>query len=265
MAHAKGSTIGPLRVVRTGGGYLLWPDGAAEPSPEWFDPVALARSGRARAGAAGRGATVSFDADGQTLVLRHFRRGGAVRDVLGDRYLRCGLARSRPARELALLVHMHRAGLPVPRPVGARVRPTSTASPFYRGDLVTEYLPATRTLAERLREAGGTPPSLWYRLGTHLARFHAAGIDHADLNAHNVLVAADGAIHLVDFDRGHLRGRAGRWCGANLRRLRRSLDKLAGADPGCAFSQADWDELVRGYIEAGGADVAPINSTRRRR
>lgn len=265
MAHAKGSTIGPLRVVKTGGAYLLWPYDADEPPPAWFDPAALAASGRARPGGTGRGATVSFDADGRTLVLRHFRRGGAVRDLLGDRYLRCGLRRSRPARELALLVYMHRAGLPVPPPVGARVRPASTASPFYRGDLITEHLPATRTLAERLCAGGAVPPSLWHRLGARLARFHAAGVDHADLNAHNVLVGADGEIYLIDFDRGHLHKRPGRWRGANLRRLRRSLDKLAGTEAELAFSEPDWEALIRGYREAGGRHVAATSSASRRR
>ena len=83
-------------------------------------------------------------------------------------------------------------------------------------------------------------------VGALVARFHRAGVWHADLNAHNVLVTS-GALYLIDFDRGRLRKPAPRWCRANLRRLRRSLLKLgAGTDP-AAFEQNVWGPLVARY------------------
>lgn len=228
-----------------GGGYLLWPSGQDRPAVEWCDPSALAASAQSRVGGTGRGATLCFDVDGRTLVLRRYRRGGMVRR-LGDRYLRLGLRRSRAWRELALLVRLQNEGLPVPQPVAAWVEPVAPWAPFARQVLLTEYLPATRTLTEVLRK-GALEDAAWDRIGVTIARMHRVGVDHADLNAHNILVDAEGGIHLIDFDRGRFRKGPGPWCAANLKRLRRSLDKLSGQEPGLAFRERDWEALERGY------------------
>lgn len=250
-----------LRVTAAGRARLLWFDGLDwRPRPEWFDPDWLEREGLARGAATGRGATVFAVLDGRSVVLRHYRRGGAVRRLLGDRYLRCGLRASRPWRELSLLGRLHAAGLPVPPPVAARVVPAGPLSPFYRADLITERLPQTRTLAEALY-LGPLSVGAWRRIGVTVARFHAAGVEHADLNAHNILLGPGDAVSLVDFDRGRLHARPGAWRGRNLRRLRRSLDKLAhlGSTPG--FDAAGWDALVGGYRGAGAPTVAPSTSS----
>lgn len=239
----------PVRSERIDSGWLLWPSGAERPSLDWFEPSAFAAEGNARTGGTGRGDTVRFEAGGRDLILRHYRRGGMAQR-LEDRYLRTALRRSRAWRELALLASMQGQGLPVPPPVGARVVPAGALSPFYRAWLLTEYLADTRTLTQVLR-AGAVEIDAWSRLGALLARFHAAGVDHADLNAHNILLDGDGVFHLIDFDRGRLRHARGRWCARNLARLRRSLDKLAAQEPGFAFSEADWAVLERAYREAG--------------
>jgi 3-deoxy-D-manno-octulosonic acid kinase len=80
-----------------------------------------------------------------------------------------------------------------------------------------------------------------------IARFHGAGVWHADLNAHNVLVSPAG-IYLIDFDRGRLRAPADDWQQANLQRLRRSLVKLGAADQSdAAFDRNIWQPLLRSY------------------
>lgn len=48
------------------------------------------------------------------------------------------------------------------------------------------------------------------------------GVHHADLNAHNILLADDGAVYVLDFDRGRIRAR-GAWENNVLARLHRSL------------------------------------------
>jgi len=64
--------------------------------------------------------------------------------------------------------------------------------------------------------------------GRLIARFHRAGLDHADLNAHNILFDANGHGWLIDFDRGVQRIPATAWRERNLKRLHRSLVKLRG-------------------------------------
>ena len=86
-----------------------------------------------------------------------------------------------------------------------------------------------------------------------VARFHREGVWHADLNAHNILIAPDG-LYLIDFDRGRLRTLAEGWRLANLQRLRRSLIKLGGADGREeAFDRDVWASVLRGYERTFGA------------
>ena len=61
-----------------------------------------------------------------------------------------------------------------------------------------------------------------------------------------MLVGDDGAVHLIDFDRG-VRSRPGRWRAANLARLARSVEKFGGPGPGTA----SWRALLDGYAGRG--------------
>jgi len=194
--------------------------------------------------AAGRGTTWFFARGERQLVLRHYRRGGLPARIFADRYVWTGLSRSRPWREWHLLATLHARGLPVPRPVAARVVRHGI---FYRGDLITERLPA-EPLSAWLHK-GTLPAGRWHAIGVCIRRFHAAGAFHADLNAHNILLADDGAVFVIDFDRGELRTPGG-WRDANLRRLERSLCKLRGKYPDFGFTSEDWQSLLVGY--AGG-------------
>ncbi|MEF8982620.1 3-deoxy-D-manno-octulosonic acid kinase [Thiohalorhabdus sp.] len=211
----------------------LWPAGNGdEPGPA------------AAPEAAGRGAVRTRTlADGREVVVRHYRRGGWMARLCRDRYLPLPLARTRPWREWHLLARLFRLGLAVPRPVAARVVP---AGPTYRGDLATERLPGARTLGEALTGAA-LPAPTWRRIGATLRRFHDAGADHADLNAHNILLDAEGGVYLVDFDGGRMRRPGRRWQRRNLRRLRRSLAKLGGRIADFRFTEADWSALLAGY------------------
>ena len=54
--------------------------------------------------------------------------------------------------------------------------------------------------------------------------------------------------------RGRIR-RGGGWRRGNLRRLRRSLAKIAAARPAVNFAAADWAMLLQGYADAGDSSV----------
>ncbi len=91
----------------------------------------------------------------------------------------------------------------------------------------------------------------WRAIGAAVASLHGAGADHPDLNAHNILVGPDGAICVIDFDRGRLREPGGArepaWTLRNLDRLRRSLAKIAGASAERGVSPEAWAMFRAGY------------------
>jgi 3-deoxy-D-manno-octulosonic acid kinase len=213
---------------------------------DWFAPDYWRERGALRMQAGGRGGVAIIASPLGECVLRHYRRGGLVRALLGDRYLWLGARRSRPFREFRLLAEIARLGLPGPCAVAARYRRQGL---LYRADLITHRIAGARTLAECL--AGGDLGSeLAVEVGAVVGRFHRAGIWHADLNAHNVLVSAAG-LHLIDFDRGRQRAPAPGWRRANLQRLRRSLLKLGAAAAGeQAFEREIWQPLLHGHERA---------------
>ncbi|MDN5939292.1 MAG: 3-deoxy-D-manno-octulosonic acid kinase [Salinisphaera sp.] len=234
-----------VQTAKENGSYLLW-DARHLPqaTAEHFDHEWWAREGGLDGEAVGRG-TVYFlnSPSGENWVLRHFRRGGEAQRVTEDKYLWCGAKRSRAFAEWRLLAEMSAMGLPVPAPVAARVVRSGLC---YRADLITARVPATQTLAERL-QGEFLPAAGWQTLGQILARFHAAGICHADLNAHNILVAQSSRFWLIDFDRGRVR-KPGAWCKGNVARLRRSLDKLAANQLRFHFAETDWAAMQGGYL-----------------
>jgi 3-deoxy-D-manno-octulosonic acid kinase len=175
-------------------------------------------------------------------ILRHYARGGFVGRFVEDSYLWTGRDRTRAFREWRLLAELKSRGLPVPRPVAARVVRRGIA---YRADLLTVQIPGAVPLSALLVR-GELTFAMLREVGRCIARFHRSGAWHADLNAHNIQIDARGGVHLLDFDRGRLLAPRGAWQRANLRRLRRSLQKVAESsqtplDPGA------WEEVAAGY------------------
>ena len=100
-----------------------------------------------------------------------------------------------------------------------------------------------RSLAELAADDPANAP--WEATGRLLARFHRAGLDHADLNANNILLDARQG-WLIDFDKGSIRIPATAWRERNLARLQRSLVKLRG-ERGEAGVREDFARLRRAY------------------
>ncbi|WP_405221120.1 3-deoxy-D-manno-octulosonic acid kinase [Lentisalinibacter sediminis] len=200
--------------------------------------------------APGRGAVRFVTGEAGDFALRHYCRGGLVGRVLDDQFLWLGQAATRPFREFRLLARLAAAGLPVPAPAAAGYRRSGRV---YRGDILTCRLPDVRSLAGVLGERE-LETDEWRRIGATIRWFHDAGACHADLNAHNIQLGADGAVWLLDFDRGRLR-RPGAWQRRNLARLLRSLDKLRASVPGFRYEAGGWRELVAGYKAGRGTDV----------
>jgi 3-deoxy-D-manno-octulosonic acid kinase len=199
----------------------------------------------------GRGAAVFFEHNGQAFVRKHYRRGGWVRRIIRDRYVYCGLERTRMWREYRLLERMTKLGLPVPEPVAVRC---VCHGPFhYSGDLVTVRLAGMETL-ESLLKRGPLSAERWAEVGATLARFHRHSVYHADLNVANIMLGEGDAVALIDFDKGGIRPvGSGVWINQNMQRLLRSLRKGLLRHGRFHFTEADWETLTRRHAESMGA------------
>ncbi|HEU4664642.1 MAG TPA: 3-deoxy-D-manno-octulosonic acid kinase [Dokdonella sp.] len=232
-----------VQVQSTADGAIVY-DAAlgATPTTDWFDAVRWGALGRATGG---RGAVSFVETPVGACALRHYRRGGLAARVSADRYLWTGAARTRAFREFRLLARLANQQLPVAQPVAACYRRHGLT---YRADLLTRRIEGAETLAARLAQ-GRLDATLARHVGRTIARFHAAGAWHADLNAHNILVGGDGAISVIDFDRGRLRTPHLAWQQRNLARLLRSLRKL-GARRFDGFESRFWHPLLAAYHDA---------------
>jgi 3-deoxy-D-manno-octulosonic acid kinase len=226
-----------------GGGILYDASQSRKARVDWFERDFWAGRNALTEVAGGRGAVRFLRSDDGRWVWRHYRRGGLMAKLSSDRYLWTGGERTRSFAEWRLLAELRRRELPVPVPVAARyVRSGLT----YTADLITQELPASQTLAQVLSSRSVAP---WRAIGSTIARFHQHGVQHADLNAHNILIAADETIHLLDFDRGRIRTR-GSWEEGVLARLRRSLEKISRQRNDARFDASHWRSLMEGYLGA---------------
>ena len=81
-------------------------------SPDWFVPDYWQEKDALRMQSGGRGGVAIIATPVGECVLRHYRRGGLVASVMGDRYLWTGAERSRPFMEFRLLADIARVGPP---------------------------------------------------------------------------------------------------------------------------------------------------------
>ncbi|HSK21492.1 MAG TPA: lipopolysaccharide kinase InaA family protein [Longimicrobiales bacterium] len=204
----------------------------------------------------GRGAAWRMTTPHGDWLVRHYRRGGAIARVLHDEYLRAG--EPRPLRELHASIIARARGVDTPEIVAAIAY---LAGPLYRADLATRFVAGSRDLAtvtfgsdDDLRAADIA--AAWHAAGRLLRVAFAAGIEHADLNLRNILIAdAAGAPRalLLDLDRAVIHERAVTTAVrsgmlARLHRSRRKLEQAAGRPTGAA-------ELAAFEAGLGGLDA----------
>lgn len=212
------------------------------PGRDLFEPEYWRAQGKLMGTASGRGTVSMLDTESGPAVLREYLRGGWPRHISRDRYVYTGFSRSRPVREFSVLAALCEIGLPVPAPLAALCERQGL---FYCGSLLMQRIPAINTLADRLG-ARFVDDSVWVDTGACIRQFHAAGVSHADLNARNILLADDGAVHLVDFDRARYSPGNPVNGASNLSRLKRSVAKLWPQEETAALNTA-WEKLLNGY------------------
>jgi 3-deoxy-D-manno-octulosonic acid kinase len=240
-------TNGGQRIATASGVMLADPAGLGNAlngnTDALFDPDFWAARGELDAVETGRGAAWFIGSATNQWVLRHYRRGGFIARLSKDRYVWTGEKRVRAFAEWRLLEQLAKAGLPVPKPIAAWYRRTGLT---YSCDLIIQRIADAQPLSSVLRSLA-LPQASWHAIGAVIAKFHHAGVDHADLNAHNILVDGAQCVSVIDFDRGRLRA-PGRWRLRNLQRLHRSLLKISRALPPERFTAQAWDALMAGYL-----------------
>ena len=210
----------PFRDNRGYGAILFDRTQVRQPDPLWFDSSHWGEAAQA-VGEGGRGGAWFIDFGEGGAFLRHYLRGGLVAKLSRDAHLWRGIGHVRSFAEFRLLRVLRDKKLPVPLPFAAWYRREGL---HYRAAILMQRLPDVASLAA----LAAKQQAPWAAAGELVARFHRAGLDHADLNAHNILFDGDGHGWLIDFDRGRLRIPATAWREQNLARLRRSLLKLRG-------------------------------------
>jgi 3-deoxy-D-manno-octulosonic acid kinase len=163
-----------------------------------------------------------------------------------------GLA--RPLREASASHEARRRGIATPRVMAGAIYPSG---PIYRADLVTEYVANGGDLARALFHddlTGGERMQILRSVGALVARAAAAGIEHADLNAKNVLLdrsAGEPMPLLLDLDRCRVLAPGVRGDPALMvERLTRSLRKHAERS-GRGLGQGELATLLEGAGVAG--------------
>jgi 3-deoxy-D-manno-octulosonic acid kinase len=248
VAFDANETLTPCRAGRGFGAILFDRERLRQAEPALFSPEQWGARAH-RVGDGGRGGAWFVEAPFGACVLRQYLRGGVAARVSRDAYLWQGADRTRSFAEFRLMRLLVSQGLPVPRPLAAYYARQGVT---YRAAILMERLEGVRSLAELAKVAGRGAP--WEVAGRLIAKFHRVGLDHADLNAHNILFDGFGQGWVIDFDRGVIRIPATRWRERNLKRLLRSLLKLRG-ERSREEVERDFERLRRAYELAWGKGV----------
>ena len=235
-------------IVKTAHGAILYDRSViSEISEERFIPAGWlhAEPVKGAMGSGGRGNTMYVGNVPRQFVLRHFVRGGLPGKLIHDTYLWTGENNTRPFVEWRMLAKMADSGLRVPRPAAARYRRRGL---FYTADLITVRIPKVTPLSVCIGQRA-YDAEFWQSVGKAIHDFHAGGVYHADMNAHNLQIDESGEVWMLDLDRGRLL-EPGPWQQKTLARLHRSLEKIKSQEAGVHFTPENWEQFLEGYFEA---------------
>lgn len=134
--------------------------------------------------------SVRLERRGETwVVVKRFRHA--------DRWAR-PFDGARAKREFEILEHLAARGVRVPHPLSLESRDGGC-------EVVMQWIANATSLRDRLSR-GERERANWARSAGHtLAALHAAGIDHRDLHAGNLLLCDDGGAWAIDFDKARRR------------------------------------------------------------
>lgn len=191
--------------------------------------------------AQGRGTTWFVQLDKLQGALRHYRRGGLFGKLIADKYRFNGWDNTRCAMEMQVLTLLVDAKVNVPRPIAARAVKQGL---FYQADLLSERIEGAKDLVDILITAR-LSDDLYRKVGREIRKMHDVGINHTDLNIHNILIDSNDKVWIIDFDKCAQHPGEG-WKQGNLSRLKRSFHKELNKRH-IHWQERDWDSLMDGY------------------
>jgi 3-deoxy-D-manno-octulosonic acid kinase len=130
-----------------------------------------------------------------SVVIKYYRRGGIIRHLIKQRYLKCG--KTRCQMEYEQLQKVRSLGINAPEPVAFAYR----GRLFYQCWLVTREIKDHQTLAQISRSNQEQARMVMQEVVKQVSILIKNKILHVDLHPGNVIVDNQNQVYLLDFDK----------------------------------------------------------------
>jgi len=155
-----------------------------------------------------------------SVVIKYYRRGGAIRYLIKKRYLKCG--KTRCQIEYELLQKVRSLGINAPEPIAFAYK----GRLFYQCWLVTREIEDHQTLVQISRSNEEQARMLMKAIIKQVSMLIKNKILHADLHPGNVIVDNKNQVYLLDFDKASIfPGKKNALRSRYLRRWNRAIQK----------------------------------------
>lgn len=131
-----------------------------------------------------------------SVVIKYYRRGGAIRYLMKKQYFKCG--KTRCQIEYELLQKVRSLGINAPEPVAFAYK----GRLFYQCWLVTREIQNHQTLVQISRSNEEQARMAMKAVVKQVSMLIKNKILHADLHPGNVIVDNQKQVYLLDFDKG---------------------------------------------------------------
>ena len=154
------------------------------------------------------------------VVIKQYMRGGIIRFILKNRYVKFGKTRSQ--LEFESMSKLRTLGIRAPEPVAYAYR----GFPLYVAWLITKEVENSCTLAELSCQDIQRVSRIMDKVIEQIDRLVQCHFIHVDLHPGNILVDDDDNIYIIDFDKGRLSSiQKEKLYGHYYRRWRRAVAK----------------------------------------
>jgi 3-deoxy-D-manno-octulosonic acid kinase len=129
------------------------------------------------------------------VVVKHYRRGGLIGNLITQYYLK--VAKTRGQVEFEQMEHVRTMGVRAPEPVAFAHRGLL----IYRAWLVTREVPHAQTMVAFSRKATDRIAGVMAKLEQQIGILVDNRVAHADFHPGNILVDSGERVYIIDFDK----------------------------------------------------------------